>query len=85
MKPARGIAAAAEPSPQIALRGQQVYRANCAVCHGVTGDGNGNGAHMLRIRPGDGLADPGFLATSGPASYHLVLICYGAAGDHRLP
>jgi cytochrome c oxidase cbb3-type subunit 2 len=35
------------------LRGQRVYAANCAVCHGVNGDGNGMAAHMFRVRPRD--------------------------------
>ena len=48
-----GGMAADELSPKVVLRGQQVYRANCAVCHGVNGDGNGNAAHMLRVRPRD--------------------------------
>ncbi len=30
-----------------------MYGANCAICHGVNGDGNGMAAHMLRIRPRD--------------------------------
>jgi mono/diheme cytochrome c family protein len=33
--------------------GQQVYQVNCAVCHGVGGDGNGPSASMFRIRPRD--------------------------------
>jgi cytochrome c oxidase cbb3-type subunit I/II len=40
-------------SRQIALLGQEVYQANCAVCHGVAGDGNGPAASMFAIRPRD--------------------------------
>ncbi len=40
-------------SKQIVLLGQEVYQANCAVCHGVLGDGNGPAASMFAIRPRD--------------------------------
>jgi cytochrome c oxidase cbb3-type subunit 2 len=33
--------------------GRQIYRDNCAVCHGVQGDGNGPAASMFRIQPRD--------------------------------
>ena len=48
-----GSAEAAQAPPPVFLRGQQVYAANCAVCHGVNGDGNGMAAHMFRVRPRD--------------------------------
>ena len=41
------------PSRQTLYQGQQIYRVNCAVCHGVEGDGNGPAASMFRIRPRD--------------------------------
>jgi cytochrome c oxidase cbb3-type subunit 2 len=41
------------PSRQTLYRGQQIYQFNCAVCHGVEGDGNGPTASMFRIRPRD--------------------------------
>ncbi len=40
-------------SRQTLLLGQEVYQANCAVCHGVAGDGNGPAASMFAIRPRD--------------------------------
>ena len=48
-------AAETETSPfrQTLYLGQQVYQVNCAVCHGVGGDGNGPYASMFRIRPRD--------------------------------
>jgi cytochrome c oxidase cbb3-type subunit 2 len=46
-------AEAGQAPPHVFLRGQQVYAANCAVCHGVNGDGNGMAAHMFRVRPRD--------------------------------
>ena len=41
------------PSKQTLYLGQQIYQVNCAVCHGVEGDGNGPAASMFRIRPRD--------------------------------
>lgn len=32
-------------------RGREVYDANCAICHGEKGDGNGMAAHHFRSRP----------------------------------
>ncbi|GIX49722.1 MAG: hypothetical protein KatS3mg131_3933 [Candidatus Tectimicrobiota bacterium] len=45
---AQPVAAAA----QLAL-GQRVYEGNCAVCHGLLGDGRGMAAHMFRTQPRD--------------------------------
>ncbi len=44
--PAMGFAA--EPT-----LGEREYRANCAVCHGVKGDGKGSFAGMLTVAPSD--------------------------------
>jgi mono/diheme cytochrome c family protein len=41
------------PSRQTLYQGQQIYQVNCAVCHGIGGDGNGPAASMFRIRPRD--------------------------------
>lgn len=40
-------------SRETLVLGQAVYQTNCAVCHGVYGDGNGAMAHMFRIQPRD--------------------------------
>lgn len=45
--------AQAQSSGQTLFLGQEVYQVNCAVCHGVGGDGNGPAASMFRIRPRD--------------------------------
>jgi len=34
-------------------RGQRVYEANCAICHGENGNGRGMAAHMLVVQPRD--------------------------------
>lgn len=33
------------------VRGREVYEANCAICHGVRGDGKGMAAHHFRTKP----------------------------------
>ncbi len=38
---------------EILNRGRNVYQAQCAICHGENGDGNGMAAHMFRIQPRD--------------------------------
>jgi mono/diheme cytochrome c family protein len=40
----------AEPA-QLVAKGKQVYEQNCAVCHGVKGDGKGEAAPFLLPRP----------------------------------
>ena len=47
---ATGLAQAADP---VALRGAQVYRTRCALCHGRAGDGHGAGAAGLDPKPSD--------------------------------
>ena len=50
---ARAAETQTSPSRQTLYLGQQIYQVNCAVCHGVEGDGNGPAASMFRIRPRD--------------------------------
>jgi cytochrome c oxidase cbb3-type subunit I/II len=40
-------------SPEALMRGRIVYDTNCAVCHGINGDGAGMAAHMFRVQPRD--------------------------------
>lgn len=48
------IAAGAAPAqPPDAALGRQVYRVNCAICHGEGGDGRGEAAHHFRSAPRD--------------------------------
>ena len=48
-----GGSSAGPVSPEVLGRGRLIYEANCAVCHGVSGDGRGMAAHMFRIQPRD--------------------------------
>jgi len=41
----------AQASQNLVRHGRDVYLANCAVCHGESGDGNGMAAHMFLVRP----------------------------------
>ncbi len=45
--------ALAEPSWADTLDGKALFERHCAVCHGLTGDGNGEAAARLRTRPAD--------------------------------
>lgn len=40
-----------EPAPRDLERGQLVYEANCAICHGSRGDGTGMAGHHFRTKP----------------------------------
>lgn len=41
------------PDPQTLEVGRQVYEQHCAICHGLSGDGNGMAAYMFRAKPRD--------------------------------
>jgi len=43
----------AQDSATLIGEGKRVYLANCAVCHGESGDGEGPGAAQLEVRPRD--------------------------------
>ncbi len=48
------VAWAVEPPPLIdSIRGDSLYKAYCATCHGVGGKGNGPMAAWLKVQPPD--------------------------------
>ena len=47
-----GLALGASGQPDIPA-GERVFRDNCAVCHGATGDGQGMAAHHFKMPPRD--------------------------------
>jgi mono/diheme cytochrome c family protein len=49
---ALGLALRASGQPDI-LAGERVFRDNCVVCHGATGDGQGMAAHHFKTPPRD--------------------------------
>lgn len=64
-------------TPSLAL-GAQVYQANCAACHGITGRGDGQLASALTPPPAN-LSDPAALRDRSPLDfYHRITI--GVAG-----
>ncbi len=38
---------------EIAKAGKPTYEQSCAVCHGLTGKGDGGAVHMLTVKPAD--------------------------------
>lgn len=48
-----GLAASASGQPPDLATGERVFRDNCAVCHGATGDGRGMAAHHFKSQPRD--------------------------------
>jgi mono/diheme cytochrome c family protein len=50
-----GLALAAPASAQDIANviGEEAFRVSCAVCHGATGDGNGEFADVLTVKPAD--------------------------------
>lgn len=55
--------------PPVLARGAQVYRDNCAGCHGDAGRGDGPLGHGLNPKPAD-LADAAGLADQSPLDYY---------------
>jgi cytochrome c oxidase cbb3-type subunit I/II len=78
----RGFAAvAAEPaaSADVLARGEQVYRAHCAECHGTAGGGDGFAAGELPIRPTD------FRAVRASVAENLRVLSAGIEGTSMAP
>ena len=42
-----------QASDRLMAEGKQVYLANCAICHGESGNGEGPGAAQLAVKPRD--------------------------------
>jgi mono/diheme cytochrome c family protein len=57
-----GYSSAREATPGMMERGREIYRTNCAACHGQEGKGDGPGAAVLTPPPGDH-TDSAYMAT----------------------
>ena len=69
--------------PPSLSRGREIYQNSCAVCHGVTGYGDGPQASVLTPRPAN-LADAASLRASSPLDFYRR-ITIGTAGTSMAP
>ena len=69
--------------PPSLSRGREIYHSTCAVCHGVTGYGDGPQASVLSPRPAN-LADAASLRASSPLDFYRR-ITIGTAGTSMAP
>jgi len=69
--------------PPSLSRGREIYQSTCAVCHGITGYGDGPQASVLTPRPAN-LADAASLRASSPLDFYRR-ITIGTAGTSMAP
>ncbi|HJR33723.1 MAG TPA: cytochrome c/FTR1 family iron permease [Gemmatimonadales bacterium] len=69
--------------PPSLSRGREIYQGTCAVCHGITGYGDGPQASVLSPRPAN-LADAASLRASSPLDFYRR-ITIGTAGTSMAP
>nr|BCX00235.1 MAG: hypothetical protein KatS3mg041_0281 [Bacteroidota bacterium] len=62
--PAVDVEALKVPTPELIAKGAELYKVNCASCHGETGEGNGPAGLRLNPRPRNFRADPFKYGTS---------------------
>lgn len=55
-----------------AARGGELYRANCATCHGETGDGRGPRAYFINPKPRNFLHPASRVSYNRPTLYRLI-------------
>jgi len=65
-------------------RGRLVYQQNCAVCHGINGDGNGPAAANMRIRPAS-FRNPQHFLAPGMDGAHFWVIEHGDGQPSGMP
>ncbi len=64
--------AARMADPAARERGERLFHASCALCHGVRGDGDGLRAHDLSSKPRD-FTNPAWVASTTPLSTFLAV------------
>jgi high-affinity iron transporter len=69
--------------PPSLSRGREIYQSSCAVCHGITGYGDGPQASALTPRPAN-LADAASLRASSPLDFYRR-VTIGTAGTAMAP
>jgi high-affinity iron transporter len=69
--------------PPSLSRGREIYQSSCAMCHGITGHGDGPQASALTPRPAK-LADAASLRASSPLDFYRR-ITIGSAGTAMAP
>ena len=72
-------AAAAKPgvTPAMLEKGREIYKANCAACHGESGKGDGPGAGALKPPPRDH-TDRAYMSTLTDKNLADVIVMGGA-------
>ena len=60
--PGSDVAAAHAVSPEVLAKGQGIYKATCAPCHGETGKGDGPASKIFKPPPRDH-TDPAYMNT----------------------
>jgi len=77
--PPASTAAAAKPgvTPAMIDKGREIYKANCAACHGETGKGDGPGAGALKPPPRDH-TDRAYMSTLTDKNLADVIVMGGA-------
>ncbi len=68
-------------SPEFLTFGRKYYDIYCAVCHGVTGDGNGPVAEKMAVKPRN-LVTPDALAYSDGRIYYAIVAGRGVMGAY---
>lgn len=67
--------------PTSAASGEQMYRAYCAVCHGIDGKGKGPAAEALKVAPADLTA----LAQKNDGKYPALKVSAVLRGERSFP
>ncbi len=71
--------------PDSLARGEQVYQQNCAVCHGLGGNGDGPAARGMRIRPPSFRGNPQHYLAPGMDGAHFWVVQHGDGRPDGMP